>query len=183
MMRKVELLAALLVAAVAPAMADAGDPPSRVARLSYQSGTVSFRPGTVEEWTAASLNYPLTTGDHLWADAGAQVEMHVGSTAIRMGSQTALAILNLDDRMAQLSLTQGVLDVHIRYLGDQEAYEIDTPNVAVSLLRPGDYRVDVDGDNNITTVTLRGGEAQVTGGGAAFPVHTGESARISGVET
>ena len=123
------------------------DPPSRVARLSYQSGTVSFRPGTVEEWTAASLNYPLTTGDHLWADAGAQVEMDIGSTAIRMGSQTALAILNLDDQMAQLSLTEGVLEVHIRYLGDQEAYEIDTPNVAVSLVRPGDYRVDVDGDN------------------------------------
>jgi hypothetical protein len=183
MMRKVELLAAVLVAAVAPAMADAGDPPSRVARLSYQSGTVSFRPGTVEEWTAASLNYPLTTGDHLWADAGAEVEMHVGSTAIRMGSQTALAILNLDDRMAQLSLTQGVLDVHIRYLGDQEAYEIDTPNVAVSLLRAGDYRVDVDGDNNIITVTVRGGEAEVTGGGAVFPVHAGESARISGVDT
>jgi hypothetical protein len=82
-----------------------------VARLSYQSGTVSFRPGTVEDWTVASLNYPLTTGDHLWADSGAQVEMHIGSTAIRMGSQTALAILNLDDQMAQLSLTQGVLEV------------------------------------------------------------------------
>jgi hypothetical protein len=65
MMRKVELLAALLAMAAVPALADAGDPPSRVARLSYQSGTVSFRPGTVEEWTAASLNYPLTTGDHL----------------------------------------------------------------------------------------------------------------------
>jgi hypothetical protein len=154
-----------------------------VARLSYQSGTVSFRPGTVDDWTVASLNYPLTTGDHLWADAGAQVEMHVGSTAIRMGSQTALAILNLDDQMAQLSLTQGVLQVHIRYLGDQEAYEIDTPNVAVSLLRPGDYRIDVDGDNNLTTVTVRGGEVQITGGGAAFPVRAGQSARISGLDT
>jgi len=183
MMRKVELLAALLAVAAVPALADAGDPPSRVARLSYQSGTVSFRPGTVEEWTAASLNYPLTTGDHLWADAGAQVEMDIGSTAIRMGSQTALAILNLDDQMAQLSLTEGVLEVHIRYLGDQEAYEIDTPNVAVSLVRPGDYRVDVDGDNNITIVTVRGGEAQVNGGGAAFAVDAGQSARISGVDT
>jgi hypothetical protein len=154
-----------------------------VARLSYQSGTVSFRPGTVDDWTVASLNYPLTTGDHLWADAGAQVEMHVGSTAIRMGSQTALAILNLDDQMAQLSLTQGVLQVHIRYLGDQEVYEIDTPNVAVSLLRPGDYRIDVDGDNNLTTVTVRGGEVQITGGGAAFPVRAGQSARISGLDT
>jgi hypothetical protein len=183
MMRKVGLLAALLAVAVVPVLADAGNPPSRVARLSYQSGTVSFRPGTVEDWTVASLNYPLTTGDHLWADAGAQVEMHVGSTAIRMSSQTALAILNLDDQMAQFSLTQGVLEVHIRYLGNQEAYEIDTPNVAVSLVQPGDYRIDVDGDNNVTTVTVRGGEAQVNGGGAAFSILAGQSARISGVDT
>ena len=183
MMRRIEMVAALLAVAAIPAMADAGDPPSRVARLSYQSGTVSFRPGTVADWTAASLNYPLTTGDHLWADAGAQVELHIGSTAIRMGSQTALAILNLDDQMAQLSLTQGVLNVHIRYLASQEAYEVDTPNVAVSLVQPGDYRIDVDGDNNITTVTVRGGEGQVTGGGAAFAVGPGESARISGVDT
>jgi hypothetical protein len=49
--------------------------------------------------------------------------MDIGSAAIRMGSQTALAILNLDDQMAQLSLTEGVLEMHIRYLGDQEAYE------------------------------------------------------------
>src|SRR5271157_663114 len=180
MMRKIGWLAVLLAV---PALADAGDPPSRVARLSFQSGTVSFRPGTVEEWTTASLNYPLTTGDHLWADAGARVEMHVGSTAIRMGSQTALAILNLDDRMTQLSLTQGVLGVHLRYLGDQEAFEIDTPNVAVSLLRPGDYRIDVDSDGNITNVAVRGGEAAVTGGGAAFPVHPGQEARISGFDT
>jgi hypothetical protein len=179
-MRKIGLLAALLAV---PVLAEGGDPPSRVARLNYESGTVSFRPGTVEDWTAASLNYPLTTGDHLWADAGAQVEMHIGSTGIRMGSQTALAILNLDDQMAQLSVTQGVLNVHIRYLGPQEAFEVDTPNVAVSLMQPGDYRIDVDGDNNITTVTVRGGQAQVNGGGAAFAVPTGASARISGADT
>jgi hypothetical protein len=172
-----------MAVAAAPALADAGDPPSRVARLNYQTGTVSFRPGTVEDWTAASLNYPLTTGDHLWADAGAEVELHIGSTAIRMGSQTALAILNLDDQMAQLSLTQGVLNIHVRYLGPQEAFEVDTPNVAVSLMQPGDYRIDVDGDNNITTVTVRGGEVQVNGGGAAFSIAAGQSARVSGVDT
>lgn len=29
------------------------DPPSRVARLSFLTGSVSFRPGTVDEWTSA----------------------------------------------------------------------------------------------------------------------------------
>jgi hypothetical protein len=178
------LYSAILVAfAAGSAVADAGDPPSRVARLSFQSGSVSFRPGSVEEWTAATLNYPLTTGDHLWTDSGARTEMHIGSTAVRMASQTALSFINLDDRTVQLSLTQGALDVRIRYLGEGEIFEVDTPNAAISLLRPGAYRIDADGDRNVTSVTVRGGEAEVNAGGSAFPVRAQESARVSGMDT
>jgi hypothetical protein len=181
-MRRISFGMALLALAGA-AMADAGDPPSRVGRLNYLSGPVSFRPGSVEEWTAATLNYPLTTGDHLWTDEGAQTEIHIGSTAVRMGSGTAMSFLNLDDRIAQISLTQGVLNVHIRYLGENESVEVDTPNVAISLLRSGDYRINADGDNAVTTVNVRGGEAEVTVGGSAFPVRTGQSARLAGMDT
>src|SRR5678815_4968713 len=87
-------VAALPLLAQDPSPGPESDPPSRVARLSYQSGSVSFRPGTVEEWTAATLNYPLTTGDHLWTDSGAQAEIHAGLAAIRMAPETALEILN-----------------------------------------------------------------------------------------
>jgi hypothetical protein len=172
----------LVSVAAAAAFADAGDPPSRVARLNYQSGDVSFRPGSVEDWVPASINYPLTTGDRLWSGPGAKTEIHIGSTAVRMGPETALSILSLDDRMVQVSLTAGLLNVHLRYLGDQESMEVDTPNVAVSLLRPGDYRFFVDGDGNVSVVTVRGGEAEVTGGGSAFAIHPRQSARIAGVD-
>jgi hypothetical protein len=145
-------------------------------------GPVSFRPGSVEEWTNATLNYPLYNGDHLWADMGGQAELHIGSTAIRLGSQTALAILNLDDRMAQLSLTGGIMNVHLRSLGQGESFEVDTPNSAVTLLRPGDYRFRVDENNAATTVTVDGGDAEVTGGGRAFAVHPHDSARITGMD-
>src|SRR5271166_6310323 len=83
MLRKTGLLA-LAIAVAACAWADEGDPPSRVARLNFMSGPVSFRPGSVEEWTSATLNYPMTVGDHLYTDTGAQTEIHVGSTGIRM---------------------------------------------------------------------------------------------------
>src|SRR5260370_3326909 len=182
MHRKALLLLAVL-AISASAFADADDAPSRVASLSFESGSVSFRPGSVEEWGPATLNYPLTTGDHLWADAGASTEIHVGSTAIRMASLTAMSFLNLDDRTVQISLTQGSIHIRIRNLADDESYEVDTPNVAVTLLRPGDYRIDADGDNNVTIVTVRGGDAAVTGVGAAFPVHARESARAESLHT
>ena len=181
MMRKSEVLAAFFAAAVC-ALAQDPDPPSRVARLNYVSGAVSFRPGTVDEWAAASVNYPLTTGDHLWADSAALTEMHIGSTAIRMASQTALSFLNLDDRAVQLSVTQGSVNIRIRELAEDESYEIDTPNVAITILRPGSYRVDADGEHNATIVTVIAGDASVTGGGQAFPVHARQSARISGMD-
>src|SRR5579864_3589861 len=105
MIRRVGYVAAFATVIAGMALADAGDPPSRVARLNYLNGSVSFRPGSVDEWGPATLNYPLTTGDHLWTDPGAQTEFHVGSTAIRMDSGTAISILNLNDQVAQVSLT------------------------------------------------------------------------------
>jgi hypothetical protein len=173
----------LLAAGLMTAWADEGDPPSRVARLNYLNGPVSFRPGSVEDWTEATLNYPLTIGDHLWADTGARTELHVGSTAIRMDSQTALSILNLDDRAVQLSVTEGSVNVHIRYLDPSESFEVDTPNAAISLLRVGDYRISADSDNGVTTVVVNTGEAEVTAGGGAFPVRATESARLTGMDT
>jgi hypothetical protein len=186
-MRKTGFLTTLLLMTAAGLMTASGamaqaDPPSRVARLNYLNGPVSFRPGSVEDWAAATLNYPLTAGDHLWTDAGAQAELHVGSTAVRMDSQTALGIVNLDDRVVQLSLTAGSLNVRVRSLRPDEVFEVDTPNAAVAL-RPGDYRFNVDGDRGLTAVTPFEGQADITGGGASFPVYARQTAHLSGTDT
>jgi hypothetical protein len=49
-------------------------------------------------------------------------------------------------------------------------------------LRPGEYRIDTDADSNVTTVTVRDGEAEFTSDGASAPtpVRMGQSARVSG---
>jgi hypothetical protein len=161
---------------------DQQDPPSRVARLNYLGGSVSFRPDSVEEWTAATVNYPLTTGDHLWTDRDSGADMHVGSTVVHLADQTAFAILNLDDRMAQISLTQGAVNVKIERLQSDEAFEVDTPNGAIVLLRAGDYRIDVNGEANSTALVVRAGDAEVTGGGQAVPVHARQLLRFSGTD-
>jgi len=171
-----------LAALAVPVLAQDADPPSRVARLNLTSGSVSFRAGSVDEWAPATLNYPLTTGDHLWADRDSRSELHIGSTAVRMAAETALAFLNLDDRTVQISLTAGSLNIRLRELRDDEAFEVDTPNAAITLLRAGDYRIDADSNNSVTTVIVRAGDAQVTGGGAAFTVRPRESARLTGMD-
>jgi hypothetical protein len=182
-MRKLLQFQALLIIATVPLLAQTDDPPARVARINYLTGSVSFRPDSVEEWAPATLNYPLTTGDHLWADAGSRVEIHAGSTAIRMGEKTALSVLNLDDRTVQLSLTDGSVHIRLRQLADDESFEIDTPNAAITLLRAGEYRIDADGDANTAAVTVRSGNAEVTGGGAGFAVRPRQTGKAIGMDT
>src|SRR3989442_1461283 len=129
------------------------------------------------------MNYPLTTGDHLWTDADARAEITIGSSAIRLAPQSAFGFLAVDDRTTQVRLSQGAVAVLLRHLGDDEAFEIDTPNGAVSLLRPGSYRVDVDSTGDTTTVTVRHGEAEVTASGSAFSVHADDAAVVVGSDS
>jgi hypothetical protein len=159
------------------------DPPGRVGRLSFINGAVSFRPGDIEDWVPADVNRPLTTGDHLWIDEGARAELHIGASAIRLNSRTAFEFLNLDDGSTQIRLTEGSLNVRVRSLDQNETFEVDTPNLAFSVLRPGEYRIDVNPDAETTRITVRGGEGEVTGGGQAFTVHPREQAQVSGSDS
>src|ERR1039457_563897 len=158
------------------------DPPSRVGRLNFLAGNVAFRPGNVEEWGPATMNYPLTTGDHLWTDEQGGVEMHVGSAALRLAGSTSFAVLNIDDRATQVSVAQGFVNVRLRRLEDGEMFEVDTPNGAVTLVRPGDYRIGVDPDSNSTMLFLRAGAAEVTGATRTFPLDEQQQVRFTGTD-
>src|SRR5471030_1848404 len=109
------------------------DPPARVARLSYISGAVSFSPAGEDNWVEAGLNRPLITGDRLWVDDGARAELQIGSAVFHMGSNTSVTLLNLDNRVAQLQVAQGTLNVRVRRLGPRDVVEVDTPNLAYSI--------------------------------------------------
>lgn len=158
------------------------DPPGRVARISYVYGAASFRPGDVDDWAPVDFNRPLTTGDHLYVDVGGTAELQIGSAALRTNSTGSLEFLNLDDNNVQLRLTSGSLIVRLRYLGDQDSFEVDTPNLAFSLLRTGEYRIEVKPDSATTLVTVRGGEGELTGPNQAFSVHAGEMAQVIGTD-
>jgi hypothetical protein len=136
------------------------DPPSRIARLGYMSGPVSFSPAGQDDWDQATLNRPLTTGDRLWSDAGARAEIQVGGAMVRMQAHTGVSVLNLDDRIAQLQLTQGSLNVRVRRLEPNQVFEVATPNLAFTLRQPGEYRVDVDPDGSATTIVVRSGQGE-----------------------
>ncbi len=171
----VSTLFTLLVVSGIAAAQDA-DPPSRVARIAYITGPVSFEPASVDQWADASLNYPMTTGDNLYADSGARAVLRIGQNAIRLDSGTNFQFVNLSDSVVQSSINAGSLSVHLRHLFDGESWEVDTPNGAVTLLRTGEYRVDTDTTRNATMVTVRAGDIEVTANNQSFPVHSGQTA-------
>lgn len=158
------------------------DPPSRVARLGYLSGAVSFSPAGENDWVQAAINRPLTTGDRLWADAGGRAEIQLGGAMIGMNARTAVSVLNLDDRITQLQLTQGGLNVRVRRLQPGQTFEVATPNLALSLRQAGTYRIEVDPENDATTITVRSGQAEVFGDGFAHILDARRSYRFTGTD-
>jgi hypothetical protein len=163
-----------MVAFLASAAAHA-DPPYRVARLAYESGSVSFSPAGEDEWSRASINRPLITGDRLWVDAGSRAELQIDGGALRIGDQTSLALLNVDDRIVQAQLTQGDLELRVWRLDPNQTIEIDTPNLAAVISRPGAYRIGVDEKSGSTQVTVRSGDVTLYGEGNAFRIAPGDS--------
>jgi len=157
------LSAAVLMAQPQPGMPTGGqdDPPSRVARLNWIAGDVAFQPATVDAWSNATLNYPLTTGDHLFVNSGGRAELHIDGSAVRLNSNSNFGFLNLNDSIVQMSLNEGSLELRLRQLNQNDSFEIDTPNGAVTLVRAGEYRVDTDPARNVTLVTVRNGQAEM----------------------
>jgi len=158
------------------------DPPGRVGRLNYSQGSVSFRPAGEDDWVTAVPNRPMVEGDDLWADENSRAEVHVGSTALRLGERTGITFLDLDDHNTQIRLAQGSLILRVRHLDDDDNYEVDTPNIAFVLRQPGEYRLDVSEDGSRSIVTVWHGRGRVTGGGFSYTVVADQSATFTGNE-
>lgn len=155
-------------------------PPGRVADLDYMQGSVSYEPAGEQNWVDAEQNRPLTTGDSLWSDQNSRAELFIGSTALRLGDSTGISFLNLNDQVAQVQLAEGRLEVHVRYLNSDETYEIDTPNLAFSISRPGEYVIYADPNGGQTSVSVYSGEGSVSGGGQTYDVTPGQDAIFTG---
>ena len=158
---------------------DSADPPGRVARLSYVAGDLGFLPAGASDWSDADLNRPLTTGDRLSTSDNARAELEFGGGTLRMDHRTDVGLLDLDDRLAQVELTQGTLSLSVRHLDDGQSYEIDTPTVALVIDQPGTFRVDID-DRGGTRVTAFDGSASVYGqDNAQRTINPGRSYRFA----
>src|SRR5581483_11325166 len=111
-----------------------------------------------------------------------RAELQIGSAAIRLDGGTGFSFLNLDDQTVQIQLSAGTLSIHVRRLNRDEVFEIDTPNQAFTILRPGQYRVEATEDGDSTIVTVRNGEGEASGGGRSYTLDSRDKAYLTGTD-
>ena len=155
-----------------------------VARISYIDGSASFARGDdPDNWQAADRNVPMTNGDRVYTGNRGRLELQIhGGSFVRLGTQTDLTALNLTDDTKQFSVQGGVASFQVRRLSQDEIFEIDTPNAAITIDRPGEFRVDVDRNGN-TRVAVRSGQATVAAGGGQVPLRSGDEMDIDGIDS
>jgi hypothetical protein len=178
------LSAAILPVRLTAQNGDQGnDPPTRVARLGYIEGSVSFQPAGVDDWVQAVPNRPMTTGDQLWTDQRSRAELQLGSLVIRLSENTGFSFLSLDDHTVQMQLSSGSINVRVRRLDPDDYLEVDTPNLAFTASQPGSYRIDASQDGAYTVVSLRDGGGQATGNGQTYTLYGGQRGTFYGTDS
>ena len=178
--RRLLCVVALLAAAIVPLRADSDDPPSRVARLSFIKGDVSLEPSGESDWSQASVNYPLTTGDRIYANNGGEAEFETGNVALRLNGNTDVSVTNLSDQLLQLGLAEGVIRVRTYNMISGNEIEIDSPNAAFNILGNGNYRVESYPNDDSTLVVVNSGELRITGNGIEQTLRSGQAAKLIG---
>ncbi len=89
---------------------------------------------------------------------------------------------NLTDQYEQIGLAQGSIRVRVYGLDANGTVEVDTPNGAVVITRPGDYRVDAYSGDQGSDVVVNSGDVQITGPGVNQELQAGQAVRLDGTD-
>ncbi len=157
------------------------NPNGRIARLSFAQGGVTLL-GTGETTSApATLNRPIAPGDELSTAGDGRAEVELGAAAVRVGSNTAFKFVDLEERALRMQLNSGIANVRVRDLGENDSVEVETPQGVMSVLRPGNYRLEVNPAGGTTIVKVSSGALEARGdAGESFVVRAQQVATLTG---
>lgn len=139
------------------------DLPGRIASIDALQGSAHVQGADDPAPRAADASWPVTTGDQVWTDGASRLELNTSGASLRLAGATTIDLTRLDDSTAQVKLTRGTLSVSVRNVAEGERYEVDTPNLALVLTQPGEWRIDVDPAQGITRVGARRGQGTLYG--------------------
>jgi hypothetical protein len=143
-------------------------------------GDVSTQRGDSGDWSAATLNQPVMTGDKVSTGDNARTELQLDfANILRLGPNSKANIANLTKKDIQIQLSQGIANFTVSKDSEAEP-EIDTPNVSVHPAHhDGVFRIEVRPDGD-TIVIVRQGEAQIATPQGSTELRAGDMATVRG---
>lgn len=157
----------------------AADGKHGVARISIVQGDVNVRRADTGELTAAVLNAPLVTQDHLQTAEGSRAEVELDSaTIVRLAPNTDVGFADLEYHRYQIQLGAG--SVICRVLRNSAvSVEVDTPSIGFRPSAEGEFRISVL-DDGTTQITARSGQGEIFGPRGSQPLQAGQTLLIRG---
>jgi hypothetical protein len=159
------------------------DPSTIAGRLSDISGTVSYHAAGADQWSPATQNFPVASGNAYWTEPQASATIEIGDDEVVMDGGTELDVTTLDQNSFTASLPQGAIFLGLRDLPDGQALNVTTPRGAVQITQPGQYEIVAGDTNNPTSVTVVTGAAHVTATGVDLNVTANMTGAITGSDT
>jgi hypothetical protein len=160
-----------------------GDPPARVGRIASMTGAVSFHNEGDTTWSAASLNYPVSSGNSFWTEQSASARLEISDSRIFLAGASEFDVTTLDASGLQAVMPQGETYLNLRDLAPNEVWSIQTPRGLVRLSGQGRYGIVVGTTDQPTQITVIDGSAQVEGPGVSLQVANNQAATITGTDT
>lgn len=147
-------------------------------RFSAVDGEVNYRRAadTEQYWFDAAVNTPLGEDDQVFTSREGRAEIQLtGRNLVRLGYDTSFKITQFTTDLTQISLQLGTATFRVDSLDRKQFqlvdvrdlkndtplyFEVNTPTVAVTLVKTGVYRITVREDGT-TEVSVQRGEAEV----------------------
>jgi hypothetical protein len=167
-----------------PPMALAQDaaPPARVGQIAAITGSVSFNGAGSGGWASASVNYPISDGDSLYAQAGAQAGIALDASRITLAGGTELQITQLDQNDFAATESQGEVFLSVSDLQPDQKFTIATPRGTASITQNGDYDLAAGDASTPTSITVFQGAATIIAPGVTLQVPPGQAGVLSGTD-
>jgi hypothetical protein len=152
-----------------------------VARLSFIHGDVSSQRGDNGEWVATTLNTPIVAGDRVSTGQNSRAELQLDwANILRMSENATANVATLERNNIQVQVSRGLVTYSV-LRGGQANSEIDTPNAAVRPLGEGEYRIQVN-SNDETQVIVRNGSADISTPQGSTHVERGQLIIVAGTD-
>lgn len=159
------------------------DPPAIAGSLAAIAGSVSFHAAGETQWSAATLNYPVTNGEGFWTEAQASATIDIADDRLVLDESTELDVTTLDQTQFVATEAQGAIFFQLNSMAQGQTLTLNTPRGSVQISQAGTYEIVAGDTNDATMITVVTGAAHISGANLSLDVGPQQTATIGGTDT